>query len=60
MNNFTLFCFTFAGSLAVYVTFGALIFGPLAENLSWRHDTVKRTGDCADGCRGCLLVTEKS
>lgn len=57
MNNVALFFSTFAGALAVYVLFGALVFGPLAENLSWRHETVKRTGDCADGCRGCLLVT---
>jgi hypothetical protein len=59
MSNFTLFCLTFVGSLVLYGLFDAVIFGPLAKNLSWRHETVKRTGDCRDGCRGCLLVSQE-
>jgi hypothetical protein len=58
VNDFALFGFMFAGSMAVYVLLGAGIFGPLAENLSWRHDTIKRTGDCRQACRGCRLTTE--
>jgi hypothetical protein len=57
MNEFALFGFTFAGSLVLYVLLDAVIFGPLAEKLSQRHDTVKRTGDCRYGCRGCRLAS---
>ncbi len=57
MNNFTLFCFTFVGSLVLYGLFDAIILGPLVQNLSWRHETVKQMGTCRDGCRGCLLMT---
>jgi hypothetical protein len=56
MKDFALFGFTFVGSLVLYVLANTVIFGPLAEKLSRRHDTIKRTGDCRHGCPACLLV----